>query len=158
MIKVLLFDLSNTILFAKDKNYLGGLNALHNELQATKPNFVFSDYFELDMELLSTLQTLQSDYAIVLFTSETIQDSPSIRSILEKIFSPIISAKNIGYHKPDPEAYTYIARLLQVEPNEIFFVDDNPKNILAAVQVGCETHRYENADSLNKALQNLHLL
>ena len=158
MIKTLLFDLSNTILFTKDSSYVGGLNALHNELQATKGDFVFSDYFELDISLLSTLQALQSDYKIVLFTSETIQDSPAIKPILEKVFDPIISAKTIGYHKTDSQAYEYIAKLLQVQPNEIFFVDDNQKNIQAATQAGCKAHHYENADSLNTVLQNLQSL
>lgn len=155
MIKVLLFDLSNTILFAKEKSYVGGLNALHNELQATKGDFVFSDYFELDMSLLSTLQSLRAKYVIALFTSETIQEAPEIKPVLEKVFNPIISAKTIGYHKTDPEAYEYIVKLLQVQPNEIFFVDDNQKNIQAATQAGCKVHHYANADSLSTVLQNL---
>jgi len=155
VITVLLFDLSNTILFAKEKSYVGGLNALHNELQATKPNFVFSDYFELDMRLLSILQSLQSKFVIVLFTSETIQEAPEIKPILEKVFNPIISAKTIGHHKTEPQAYAHIAKLLEVQPNEIFFVDDNPKNILAAIQTGCETHQYEDAGLLSTVLQNL---
>lgn len=155
MIKVLLFDLSNTILFAKDKNYIGGLNALHNQLQATVPNFAFLDHFELNLELLSMLQSLQSSYVIALFTSETIQDSPAIKPTLEKVFDPIISATKIGYHKTDPQAYSYIANILKHLPEEVFFVDDNQTNTLAASQAGCKTHRYQNVESLNKILQNL---
>lgn len=155
MIKVLLFDLSNTILFAKDKNYIGGLNALHNELQATIPNFVFLDHFELDLSLLSVLQSLQSCYVISLFTSETIQDAPAIKPTLEKVFNPIISAQTIGFQKTNPEAYKYIANILKHQPEEIFFVDDNQKNILAATQAGCKTHRYQNVKSLNEVLQTL---
>ncbi|MBP9781923.1 HAD-IA family hydrolase [Candidatus Woesebacteria bacterium] len=155
MIKVLLFDLSNTVLFAKDKKYVGGLNALHNELQATIPNFVFLDHFELDLSLLSVLQSLQSSYVISLFTSETIQDAPAIKPTLETVFNPIISAKMIGYHKTDPQAYVYIARSLQVKPIEIFFVDDSVKNTQAAAQAGCKTHQYQNVESLNEVLQNL---
>ncbi len=155
MIKVLLFDLSNTILFAKDKNYIGGLNALHNELQATIPNFVFLDHFELDFELLSMLQSLQSSYVIALFTSETIQDSPAIRPTLDKVFDPIISAQTIGFHKTNPEAYRHISEILNIQPNEMLFVDDSLKNIQAAAQAGCKTHRYQNVESLNEILQNL---
>ena len=155
MIKVLLFDLSNTILFAKDKKYVGGLNALHNELQATIPNFVFLDHFELDLSLLSILQSLQSSYVISLFTSETIQDAPAIKPTLETVFNPIISAKMIGFHKTDPQAYSYIANILKHQSEEIFFVDDNQKNILAATLAGCKTHRYQNVESLNEILQNL---
>ena len=155
MIKVLLFDLSNTILFAKDKNYVGGLNALHNQLQATVPNFAFPDYFELDMNLLSMLQSLQTSYVMALFKSETIQNSPAIKPTLEKVFNPIISAQTVGFHKTNPEAYKYIANILKHQPEEIFFVDDNQKNIQAATQAGCKVHHYANTDSLHEVMQKL---
>ena len=155
MLKVLLFDLSNTILFAKDKSYVGGLNALHNELQATTPHFAFNDYFELDLNLLSILQSLQPTYKIALFTSETIQDSPAIKPILENVFDPIISAQTLGFHKTDPEAYNHIARILKIKSNEVLFVEKKKKNIQAAAQAGCKTLHNENVDSLNKVIRNL---
>ena len=45
MITTLLFDFSNTLLFAKDKNYSGGLNKLHKELLAKEQNYNFWNNF-----------------------------------------------------------------------------------------------------------------
>lgn len=155
MIKVLLFDLSNTILFAKDKSYLGGLNSLYNKLSTQNPQFDFSAHFELDHQLLSLLKSMKKSYRIALFTSETIQNDPTINATLTSVFDPIISALEIGQQKTDPGAYNYISQLLKILPNEMLFVDDNANNISAADQVGVTTHQYQNFNTLRLLLQDL---
>lgn len=155
MIKVLLFDLSNTILFAKDTSYIGGLNSLHNKLLNQNPNFDFLAHFELDHKLLELLKAMKNSYQLVLFTSETIQNDPSIHPALASVFDPIISAQELGLEKTDPVAYTFVSRLLKIAPNEMLFVDDNPKNISAAEETGVMTHRYQEFDTLRLLLQNL---
>lgn len=99
MIKVLLFDLSNTILFSKEENYVGSLNKRHLELLAQNPNYDFDQYFKLDNDLLDFLKTLKNKYQIALYTSESIQDTPAIKSELEEVFHPIFSALGIGHKK-----------------------------------------------------------
>lgn len=152
MIKVLLFDLSNTILFAKDKGYVGGLNGLNNQLKVDNPNYDFNDYFELDHEILERLLQLKTNYQISLFTSETIQEEPAIRDELRALFSPIFSALDVGFAKTNPQAYEVIAKKLGVSPEEIAFFDDNPTNITAAQQAGMNAFVYLNHQTLENAL------
>lgn len=152
MIKVLLFDLSNTLLFAKDTTYVGGLNNLNNQLKAHNPHYNFNDHFELDYETLTLLRNLKQNYQISLFTSETIQNEPAIKDTLEAIFSPIFSALDIGCRKTDPEAYQIIAQKLNVAPEEILFFDDNQQNIAAARASGLDAVVYIDHQQLEKTL------
>lgn len=153
MTKVFLFDLSNTILFAKDKNYVGGLNGLNNQLKKDNPSYNFYDFFELDQTTLDFLKGLKNKYQIALFTSETIQNEPAIKDILDAIFSPIISGIDIGFPKTDAKAYQKVAQILGVSPDEIIFYDDYPANIAAARQAGMNAHIYSASLDLKASIE-----
>ncbi|KKQ92028.1 MAG: hypothetical protein UT17_C0003G0051 [Candidatus Woesebacteria bacterium GW2011_GWB1_39_10] len=86
-----------------------------------------------------------------MFTSETIQETPEIKSGVSKVFSRIFSAKEMGMDKKDPETYKFISNELKLEPNEIVFVDDNSKNIEAAKKAGINVFQYKN----NSVIDNL---
>jgi HAD superfamily hydrolase (TIGR01509 family) len=66
---------------------------------------------------------------------------------LKGIFQNVITADDLGHKKSEPEAYYMLAARLGYTPADIFFVDDQQKNIDAAKQAGCATHLYTgNAD------------
>ncbi|KKR26994.1 MAG: seg [Microgenomates group bacterium GW2011_GWC1_39_7b] len=150
MIKAFLFDFSRTLLFPKDKNYTGGLNSLHKGL-SENANYRFLDNFELNKELMDYLFSIKEKMSIYMFTSETIQETPEIKSGVSKVFSRIFSAKEMGMDKKDPETYKFISNELKLEPNEIVFVDDNSKNIEAAKKAGINVFQYKN----NSVIDNL---
>jgi len=150
VIKAFLFDFSRTLLFPKDKNYTGGLNSLHKGL-SENANYRFLDNFELNKELMDYLFSIKEKMSIYMFTSETIQETPEIKSGVSKVFSRIFSAKEMGMDKKDPETYKFISNELKLEPNEIVFVDDNSKNIEAAKKAGINVFQYKN----NSVIDNL---
>jgi HAD superfamily hydrolase (TIGR01549 family) len=55
---------------------------------------------------------------------------------LTSIFHVHAMSFEIGVMKPAPQIYEAAARLAGVEPNDIFFTDDRPENVLAANQAG----------------------
>lgn len=148
MIKALLFDFSRTLLFPTDKNYLGGLNSLYRELQQ-KENFKFLEHFELNNELLNYLVTVKNKFGLYIFTSESIQEDPAIKSDLAIIFTKVFSAKETGLSKKDPKSYELIAKELNISPNEILFIDDSQENLNAAKIAGLNTLICKDASVVN---------
>lgn len=152
MIKLLLFDLSKTILFPKDRTYTGSLNGLNNSLKEKGQGQKFLEYFELDQELLSFLETLKGQYRLVLYTSETIQNEPAIHPQLTQVFEQIYSGLELNKPKDDPDSYTYICQQLSVSPADVLFIDDSEKNIEAARSAGLNTLVYTDFQHLRDHL------
>lgn len=141
MIKALVTDFSRVLLFPFDETYAGGLNSLNNQLLETEPDYDFWKHFTLNEELLKYYDTL--DLPSYIFTSENIQEHPSVETRLSRVFRRIFSAKRLDVSKTDEKAYRTIANELGIEPSEIVYVDDNKNNIDAAKKAGCLTIHFE---------------
>lgn len=149
MTKALLFDFSRTLLFPKDKTYIGGLNDLHKKI-SENPNYDFLESFELNKELLSYLETIKNKLSLYVFTSESIQEDPAIKNDVTKIFSKIFSAKELGLSKKDPKAYELIAKELNLNSDEILFIDDSSENLEAAKSAELQTLQYKDNSIINE--------
>ena len=51
-------------------------------------------------------------------------------------FDEIYVSSTIGLRKPDQEAFEHVASAMQLEPEEILFLDDNPENVRGAKASG----------------------
>ena len=149
MIKALLFDFARTLLFPVNKTYQGGLNSLYRKLVQT-PNFDFLSNFELNEEAFIFLGNLKYKYKLYMFTSESIQDAPEIKDKVDSLFDKIFSAEQMMLDKKDTETYKKLADIMELDVQDILFVDDNPDNILAARDAGMTTLQYKD----NKSLMN----
>lgn len=154
MIKAFLFDLSRTLLFPKDKNYKGELNALHKNL-SSQDGYNFLDNFELDDGLLDYLETIKNKYELYIFTSGSIQDAPEIRPRLDQIFKKIFSSEDIGLSKKDPEAYEYISNQIGKTPDEVLFIDDSETNVESAKQAGMNVVLYKDFENLREKIKQI---
>jgi epoxide hydrolase-like predicted phosphatase len=56
-----------------------------------------------------------------------------------KGFDPVILSCDEGYAKPDPEFYQIALQKLQVNPNEVLFIDDQEKCLAPARELGMHT-------------------
>lgn len=153
MITTILSDFSRVILIPKDKNYTGTLNGLHKELSEKEKNYPFFNHFEFNDEILNLYQQLRTKYSINVFTTGTIQNRPEVREIIDPIFEHIYTAKDFDLDKKQPEAYLYIADILNKKPNEILFIDDQIVNIEAAKKAGLNTIVYSDFQKTVKKLQ-----
>ncbi len=142
MITTFLFDFSRVLIHPKDSLYSGGLNELHNELNAKNIPYKFFDYFVINQELLDFLKTIKSKINLAVFTKETLQNRPEVRVKIDPVFDNIFSAKELNLSKKDPHSYLFVCKKLKVEPRNVLFIDDTVKNIEAAEKAGLDTTHY----------------
>lgn len=154
MIKVLLFDLSRTLLFPTDKKYKGELNKLHKEL-STNPNYIYAEHFYLDEGVLNYLKRIKDKYGLYVFTSGSIQNAPEIKPKLIEVFKKVYSVEEISLSKNNPKSYEFIAKDLGITPDEMWFIDDSEKNIKAAKSAGVNVRLFRDFDKLRQELNEL---
>jgi FMN phosphatase YigB (HAD superfamily) len=154
MIRAIVSDFSRVLLFPKDRNYLGSLNALHKEL-SNKPNYKVLDYFELNTSLLDFYKSLKDKTPVYMFTSDSIQDAPEFQSYLQPVFKEVLSARKMNTDKKLSVAYKLVANYLNLSPDEILYIDDAPENIQAAKTTGLSTCLYENYEELFKQVSEI---
>lgn len=149
MNKAVVSDFSRVLLFPADESYAGSLNALNKTLTMENPDYDFWKYFRLNEALLEYYASL--DVPVYIFTSDTIQNHPAIKSKLDAIFKDVLSAKELNVSKADPLAYGLIAKRLQLQPKEVMYIDDQKTNITAALDAGFSTTHYRsNKDVVDK--------
>jgi HAD superfamily hydrolase (TIGR01509 family) len=154
MIKVLLFDFSRVLLHPIDKTYFGSLNSLHKQLKDNESFYVFH-YFELNEQILEYLETIKGKLRLAIFTTDIIQDDPLIKERIDPLFEKIYSASKLGITKKTNESYDFLAKDLNVKPEEILFIDDTESNIIPANEAGFKTHHYKNNGELLKFLKSI---
>ncbi len=154
MIKALVSDFSRVLLSPKDKSYMEGLNVLHKKLSMNGP-YDFWLYFQLNKDLLAFYRTLNKKIDLYLFTTEYIQEHPSIRPHMEEIFKTVFSGANLDLKKTDTQAYKIIAEKINLKPEEILYIDDKQKNLDAAESTGIATILYKSNDQVIKAINKI---
>lgn len=68
-------------------------------------------------------------------------------------FEKFFLSYEIGYRKPDPHMYQAVIDYYKVPAEEIFFIDDMPKNIEGAKAAGMRGTVFTDADSLRGTLR-----
>jgi putative hydrolase of the HAD superfamily len=154
VVKAIIFDFGNTLLFPKDKSYKGKLNPLHKEL-SKKDGYKFWDHFKLNNELLNFLRNLSMKCDMYIFTTGKIQETPEVRQKIAPIFKNVFSAEKMGFKKDDPQAYAYITQQIGKTPSDTLFIDDSPNNLQAAKAVGLTTLQYKSNKELIMAISAL---
>ncbi len=65
-------------------------------------------------------------------------------------FTRIYYSFEIGWHKPDPEAWEYVIKDAGINPQETLFLDDNIQNIKASQELGFQAiHIHERTHLMN---------
>lgn len=143
-IKVILLDFSYTLCFPKTKENVNSLSGLYSESLEKDSSSTALDNFILNQELLDYLQTLKTTHKIYIFTSGLIHTDPTIQTILKPIFDGYITSIELKLPKTFPNAYKIIANKLGVNTDNILFIDDQQKNVVAAKTAGALAIRYTN--------------
>lgn len=154
MIKAIVSDFSNVLLFASDSNHHGKLNDLHKQLLAGG-DYDPWQHFRLNQELLDFYQTQAATHDLYIFTTEYIQDYPPIRAKLGNIFKKILIGADLGLKKTEVATYQAIAKMIGLAPAEIVFVDDIQAHVAAANSAGLQTVWFENTATTLASLKQL---
>jgi glucose-1-phosphatase len=72
-----------------------------------------------------------------------------------KPFDTIFVSSDLGYRKPDPEAFNLVARNMGFEPREVLFFDDSPDNVEGARTVGMQAVVVHSIADVRRTLSHL---
>ena len=72
-----------------------------------------------------------------------------------KPFDAIFVSSDLGYRKPDPEAFRFVARNMGFEPREVLFFDDSPGNVEGARTAGMQAVMVHSIADARRALSQL---
>ncbi|MFC8297069.1 HAD-IA family hydrolase [Micromonospora orduensis] len=72
-----------------------------------------------------------------------------------KHFAVAAFSCRIGHAKPEPEAYRWCCRALDLAPGRILFVDDRAENVAAAEAVGIPGHLFAGPTQARRAIAEL---
>jgi glucose-1-phosphatase len=114
--------------------------------RATADEFAaaYCDIFLLNEPMWELVTTLAERFPLYLFsnTSDLHLDFLNERFPQMAMFTDGIYSMRVGAMKPMPEIYQAALDLLQVAPEEIFYIDDLEPNIVEGQKHGFQTHRY----------------
>ncbi len=71
---------------------------------------------------------------------------------LEKLFHEIVISGEVGFIKPEKEIFEIGLQRLDCSPRECVFIDDNPHNVEAAIEIGVNGIIFTSAPQLVDAL------
>ncbi len=74
---------------------------------------------------------------------------------LSRCFDLVVESGEIGYAKPDPEAYKVTAARLSVSPQECIFTDDRESYCTAARATGMQSIHYQSFDQFKAELERI---
>lgn len=67
-----------------------------------------------------------------------------------KGFDPVIISSEVGHSKPDLEIYKILLNRINLEPNEIIFIDNKPSNLVPAAKLGINVIHARHPDQIIK--------
>lgn len=115
----------------------------------------WSKLLQVNDDLLSFIkEELVGKYKLGILTNAT---SEFLRTALKnhplaQMFDAIVISSEIGYVKPEPEAYTSILQALSTHPTDALMIDDSPINVEGAKAVGMHALLFTSNNQLKKDL------
>ena len=107
------------------------------------------------------LQELSTSYRIVALSNTNEIHVPMWLEMCTPIlpyFEKIFSSNEIGYRKPEHNAYQHVLDYLQLTPGETVFLDDNHENILTAANIGMKTIHVNSYKQMVKELKRIGIM
>jgi len=112
----------------------------------------------IPLERTDLLKTLTKRYALYMLSNTSDLHAPVFEKMFEEsagmkmhdLFTNIYYSHEIGYHKPDLEAWEYVINDAGIKPQETLFLDDNIQNIKASQELGFQAiHIHERINLLD---------
>lgn len=111
----------------------------------------------LNQDVLDLVDKLrEAKYKVGLLSNNTSQKAEDMKRLgLDKHFDVFHVSALTGLVKPEPEAFTHLAQALDVNINELIFIDDSQKSLSTAKECGYTPILYDNYPALLKELERL---
>lgn len=115
----------------------------------------------LNINVISLIKKLkQKGYKVVLLSNYSKEGGRRMRHVLhlDKIFDLMLISGETGLAKPHPSAFFDLIKKINVLPSDIIFIDDSPKNIKTAKDLGINTILCEDTKILCQQLKVMDIL
>lgn len=111
----------------------------------------------IDQRMLALVAILKkSGFAVGMLSNMTRSGAEKfLEGGYEQFFDAVLFSSEIGFMKPEPEAFLKLAEALRVDIAELVFIDDSEKSLETAKQVGYEPILFGDYDALVAQLRNL---
>ncbi len=103
------------------------------------------------------LRRLKVNYKLAVLSNTNEVHEPRLLNgfDLQSKVDDIFFSHKIGYSKPDPAAFDYVLKSLDVRPNEVVFFDDNMTNVLAARALGILAYQVSSPLAINEIMSRI---
>ena len=108
-----------------------------------------------DYRLLDYIEKLRGQYKTAML-SNVGKGSLQVRFAngeLARCFDVVVSSGEIGYAKPEPQAYEAVAERLGLRLDECIFTDDREEYVEAARSLGMQAVKYESFEQFKAWLE-----
>lgn len=96
--------------------------------------------------------------AILSNASDRLEEMLKAQQGIDRYFDVIVNSHRIGFAKPDEESYRIALAQLQVDPGQVFFIDDQLRNTHAAETLGIPSYAFTSISELRAELRRRSLL
>jgi hypothetical protein len=146
-IQSIICDFSGVILQTTTKPAPPSLSQYYLEI-SQQPNYSFNDHFQFNLRLLDFFKTHTSNLTFALFSSSELYSLTESAIFLDNIFDCIFTPDGLGFSKVDPDAYFAMSQVIEIDPDKILFIDDEPEHVKAALHAGLQGAHFHNTDKL----------
>lgn len=147
--------------FKGERAYREGLSQLGHRMTMEHFRNLWISAFVPNEEVVSMVRRLKTHAAIALLTnnSDLVRDGlEDVYGEILELFRPRLFSVDLGVLKPDPRIYQIALNLMNSEPDETLFIDDDPKHVAGAQALDLVTHHFRCAEILERELATLGLL
>jgi HAD superfamily hydrolase (TIGR01509 family) len=115
----------------------------------------FHDTRHVNRRLIPVIEQLKTQYKIGMLsnTGAALLEEFLAEHGIRHLFGEIVASSDTGYIKPQREIFEITAQRLGVALDEIYFIDDSPRNVDAAKSYGMGAHLYTTVAELQDALR-----
>ncbi|MBU4124149.1 MAG: HAD-IA family hydrolase, partial [Nanoarchaeota archaeon] len=114
-------------------------------------------HFKINHDILNLIKKLKKKYKIVMLSNQIEDWLEEVidKNKLKDIFDIIITSYDTKLAKPDIEIFKETIRIINTNPEECVFVDDQEANIKSAETLGIKGILFINQSDLEKKLEEI---
>ena len=123
------------------------------------PVDTFIEYWlEHDLSINTEILPVIESIKVAKLYTGTNQDSYRMALLQKKFakyFDGMFASHHMGFVKPEPEYFKYIEANLNMQAQDIAFIDDSLSHVQAATQLGWTCHHYQNIEACKNFIRIL---
>ena len=120
----------------------------------TAASELLSDRGQVDPAMVDLVRDLHSEgVTVAILTNGTDTVHEELRELgIDDLTERVFNTADIGVAKPEPAIFAHACAALRVEPAEVFFADDAPRNVAGGAAAGLDAELFVDATTLRRRL------